>query len=70
MVPAESGYVREAGPALPAHHEEEVDPMTDPATNQPPADGAETDEIPNAETGVGVGADTEPDTFEPEEPSH
>lgn len=44
--------------------------MTDPATNQPPADGGETDEIPNAETGVGVGADAEPHTFEPEEPSH
>ena len=27
----------------------------------------ETDEIPNPETGVGIGADSEPDTFEPEE---
>jgi hypothetical protein len=26
-----------------------------------------TDEIPNPETGVGIGADSEPDTFEPEE---
>jgi hypothetical protein len=26
-----------------------------------------TDEIPNPETGVGIGADAEPDTFEPEE---
>lgn len=42
--------------------------MTDPATNLPSAD-EETDEIPNPETGVGVGADSEPDTFEPEEPS-
>lgn len=43
--------------------------MTDPATNQPTADGDQTDEIPNPETGVGVGADAEPDTFEPEETS-
>jgi hypothetical protein len=26
-----------------------------------------TDQIPNPETGVGIGADAEPDTFEPEE---
>lgn len=26
-----------------------------------------TDEIPNPETGVGIGAAPEPDTFEPEE---
>lgn len=26
-----------------------------------------TDEIPNPETGVGIGARNEPDTFEPEE---
>jgi hypothetical protein len=25
------------------------------------------DDIPNPETGVGIGADAEPDTFEPEE---
>ena len=25
------------------------------------------DDIPNPETGVGIGADSEPDTFEPEE---
>lgn len=43
--------------------------MTDPATNQPPVEGDQTEEIPNPETGVGVGADSEPDTFEPEDPS-
>ena len=36
-------------------------PRPDPGT-----DGK--DEIPNPETGVGIGADAEPDTFEPEEP--
>jgi hypothetical protein len=29
--------------------------------------GEGLDEIPNPETGVGIGADSEPDTFEPEE---
>ena len=35
-------------------------PRPDPGT-----DG--TDVIPNPETGVGIGAEAEPDTFEPEE---
>lgn len=30
-------------------------------------DQPERDSIPNPETGVGIGADSEPDTFEPEE---
>lgn len=30
-------------------------------------DAEGTDVIPNPETGVGIGADSEPDTFEPEE---
>jgi len=33
----------------------------------PGTDSEGTDEIPNPETGVGIGADSEPDTFEPEE---
>ena len=35
----------------------------------PRSDAADqgTDEIPNPETGVGIGATDEPDTFEPEE---
>ena len=33
--------------------------------SQPGDEG--TDEIPNPETGVGIGADSDPDTFEPEE---
>jgi len=33
----------------------------------PRQDSGSTDEIPNPETGVGIGADAEPDTFEPEE---
>jgi hypothetical protein len=38
-------------------------------TNDMPRQGNTdgTDEIPNPETGVGIGADAEPDTFEPEE---
>jgi len=32
-----------------------------------PDPAEETDEIPNRSTGVGLGADDEPDTFEPEE---
>lgn len=31
-------------------------------------DNGSSGEIPNPETGVGIGADSEPDTFEPEEP--
>ena len=34
---------------------------------RPDGDAAGTDEIPNPETGVGIGANSEPDTFEPEE---
>lgn len=33
--------------------------------SDPGPDG--TDEVPNPETGVGIGAKSEPDTFEPEE---
>jgi hypothetical protein len=40
--------------------------MSNPDT-EPGSDNT-TDDIPNPETGVGIGADTEPDTFEPEEP--
>ena len=42
--------------------------MTTP-DNEPAADDTGSDEIPNPETGVGIGADDRPDTFEPEEPS-
>jgi hypothetical protein len=51
------------------HHDKEVNPMTangdraDHDSDRP----APRDEIPNPETGVGIGARTEPDTFEPEE---
>lgn len=39
-----------------------------PNDNPRPNVGADgTDEIPNPETGVGIGADAGPDTFEPEE---
>lgn len=34
---------------------------------QPTTSTEGTDEIPNPETGVGIGAQSEPDTFEPEE---
>lgn len=39
--------------------------MTQTADLPDPAE--ETDEIPNPSTGAGLGADEEPDTFEPEE---
>ena len=51
------------------HHDKEVNPMT--ATGDLPDHDidrpAPRDEIPNPETGVGIGARSEPDTFEPEE---
>ena len=34
---------------------------------RPDSGSTGTDEIPNPDTGVGIGADAEPDTFEPEE---
>ena len=39
------------------------------ANNAPRPDETDEarDDIPNPETGVGIGADAEPDTFEPEE---
>jgi hypothetical protein len=39
------------------------------ASNEPRPDETDEarDDIPNPETGVGIGADAQPDTFEPEE---
>ena len=41
--------------------------MTQPEA-EPTTPASTEGEIPNPETGVGIGADAEPDTFEPEEP--
>jgi hypothetical protein len=41
--------------------------MSSPDT-EPSTDSTTQGDIPNPETGVGIGADSEPDTFEPEEP--
>lgn len=46
-----------------AHNESERDQVRPGDAGTP-----ERDSIPNPETGVGIGADNEPDTFEPEEP--
>jgi len=41
--------------------------VTDEGSGQAPDRPAARGDIPNPETGIGIGARTDPDTFEPEE---
>ena len=41
--------------------------VTDDRTGRPEDRPAPREEIPNRETGIGIGARDDPDTFEPEE---
>jgi hypothetical protein len=43
--------------------------MTEPSDRDARSGEETPDDIPNAETGVGLTSDSEPDTFEPEEPT-